>query len=321
MVLEDPKAPKEAQTRDIDLSIIVCTRNRVEALSSCLSAILAAIHFATLSIVELIVVDNGSTDGTKFLVDELILTSSNCLIYQYVDAPGLSRARNLGVSVSSGRIVAFTDDDCIVALDFIHELTRVFASDPALTVRGGRVLLGDPRDLPVTIREEVHPEVYGAQRLPGGFALGANLSMHQEVLNIVGAFDVRFGAGATLRAAEDTDFLVRAYLAGIRLVYTPSICVSHFHGRRVLKEASKLEFGYAIGDGAMYLKHIRRNVIRLWVWHTIKDAINEAVGRQNFGQRNPRYAQSRLAGNIAGAILFCRETIRKAMFKTRYVNP
>jgi glycosyltransferase involved in cell wall biosynthesis len=170
--------------------------------------------------------------------------------------PGLSRARNMALAAARGRIIAMTDDDCVLHPDYFQALAAAFAGISAPAIIGGRILLGDPGDLPVTVKLEDHPMTADPDGFPGGFVMGANLAFSAEVRAMVGPFDERFGAGAPFRAAEDTDFLFRAQAAGIPVLYDPRFVVDHHHGRRHEPEAVALLAGYGFGDGALYAKHL-----------------------------------------------------------------
>src|ERR1700758_3612475 len=100
----------------IDISLIICTRDRCAQLVPCLEAI-RSIEFK--GFWELIIVDNGSHDRTKGVVQEFADTASLPVIYPFEPAPGLGNARNAGVRIAHGAIVAFTDDDCYPAPDFL----------------------------------------------------------------------------------------------------------------------------------------------------------------------------------------------------------
>lgn len=148
-----------------------------------------------------------------------------------------------------------TDDDCILHPDYFEQLIRAFAAQPAPVVIGGRILLGDPADLPVTVKLEDHPMIAPSDGFPGGFVMGANLAFTADVRDKVGLFDERFGAGAPFRAAEDTDYLFRALGHGIPVRYDPNFVVDHHHGRKPQKIVTLLA-GYGYGDGAVYAKHL-----------------------------------------------------------------
>ncbi|MBI1687009.1 glycosyltransferase family 2 protein [Caulobacter hibisci] len=252
MVLYAP-ADRPAQ---LDVSVILCTRNRVDALRDALDSLAAAIQASGNVSAEIVLVDSASTDATPDLLRSWAESQSFPVVAIRCLLPGLARARNAGLSQSRGAIIAMTDDDCVVAADYLDKIKAAFASESGPAIIGGRINLGDTRDLPITIKPDPEPKVFDKMRMPSGFIMGANLSFNRRVIKELGEFDVRFGAGARFVSAEDSDLLVRARIKGIRVRYAPEIVVSHFHGRRQLSDAQKLNAGYSFGDGALFAKHL-----------------------------------------------------------------
>ena len=108
----------------IVVSVVVCTRNRVDSLRRCVQA-LASIN--TGCEWELVIVDNGSDDGTSaFLTSLPQLFSKTPVITTFEPKRGLAAARNRGVDQAHGDIVAFTDDDCYVFDDYIDLMVSAF---------------------------------------------------------------------------------------------------------------------------------------------------------------------------------------------------
>src|SRR6266478_1631562 len=113
----------------VDLSIIVCTKNRRDALKSCLDSIAGALSSVSGMSTEIVVVDNGSRDGTR----DLLLSwaaGADCftMIVEESDG-GLARARNTGVAASRGKLLAFTDDDCRLSRTHLHDLVSHDSAD------------------------------------------------------------------------------------------------------------------------------------------------------------------------------------------------
>ena len=237
----------------IDISLMICTRNRRDSLSATLDSVAAAAGGQRL---ELIIVDNGSTDDSAATIRHWAADRPITVRLLSEPRPGLARARNVALAAARGRIIAMTDDDCILHPDYFEQLIRAFAAQPAPVVIGGRILLGDPADLPVTVKLEDHPMIAPSDGFPGGFVMGANLAFTADVRDKVGLFDERFGDGAPFRAAEDTDYLFRALGHGIPVRYDPNFVVDHHHGRRRPQEIVTLLAGYGYGDGAVYAKHL-----------------------------------------------------------------
>jgi GT2 family glycosyltransferase len=262
----------------VDVSVVICTRNRARALHASLESVAAAARACTGAEAELVIVDNASSDDTQAVVNSWAETTPLKVTLVREARKGLAVARNTGVRAAHGAVLAFTDDDCRLAPDYLCTLLELFARDPGMVVRGGRVDLGDPRDLPFTIKTDPLPTAYDGERHPGGFVHGCNMAMTRAAFDRIGLFDERFGAGAPCEAGEDTDYLYRAHLAGIAVEYAPSLVVAHHHGRRNHAEIAKLNAIYARGNGALYLKHARHwRLLRNFVWD-VKGSVRELVG-------------------------------------------
>lgn len=192
------------------VSIIVCTRNRGHLILQCLSSIATAIHHSPSPEVELLLVDNGSTDDTAHRVKTWAAQQPFPVILLNEPRAGLSIARNCGLRAARYDIIAFTDDDCRLSEHYFSGLIQHFQKDSSPVLRGGRVEPGDPLDLPMTIKTDNTPANYAPPMEPGGFIHGANMAMSRGVLKQVGFFDERFGAGTKLSSGEDTDYIIRA---------------------------------------------------------------------------------------------------------------
>jgi glycosyltransferase involved in cell wall biosynthesis len=241
----------------ISVSVIICTRDRGQALRQALDSVAAAAEVAAAlgASTEIVLVDNGSRDATATLAREW--ASSSKLSVTIISEPrqGLSIARNSGLRHASGTILVFTDDDCRMAPDYLERTLAHYSMDQGPVVRGGRVELGDPTDLPFTIKTSTKDAVLTSIFNRDGFIAGCNMTMRRDVPQIIGVFDERFGAGGRFKAAEDTDFIYRAYAADIRTEYKADMVVYHWHGRKDNDELKKLHRGYSIGIGALRAKH------------------------------------------------------------------
>ena len=178
-------------------------------------------------------------------------------------------------------------------------------------MRGGRVELGDPADLPFTIKCDDEPARMAELTHPAGFIMGANMTMRRDVVGRIGLFDERFGAGAPFHAAEDTDYVYRAYRAGIPVEYVPDMAVRHFHGRRTEQSIARLNHGYQVGNGALYAKHVRDlRLLRHFYWDckTMLRAI--CSGHNTYDAALGLTYTDVIAANLKGMALFGIETLR-----------
>jgi hypothetical protein len=119
------------------------------------------------------------------------------------------------VAIARGKILAFTDDDCYPAADFLSRIWSAF-EDPALGYRVGRVMLHDPADHGMTIDESTTPRTS-----PGRSYLGADMAIYsatmafrREVAYQIGGFHPLFGPGSLVGGVEDWDVAARASALG-----------------------------------------------------------------------------------------------------------
>lgn len=205
---------------------------------------------------ELIIVDNNSSDNTKEIIDEFINKSNLNVKYVVERHQGLSHARNIGIQESSGNIIAFTDDDCIVDQHWITSISKEFQSDESIAGIGGRVELYNKMDRPISIRIHKEKIIFSSIDRIFNLIIGCNMAFARPVFDEIGMFDTDFGAGTRFASAEDSDFLYRAHKKGLKIIYSPDVLVYHNHGRRHHEQIKAAYKGYAIGHGAFYCKYI-----------------------------------------------------------------
>lgn len=255
-------------------SLIICTRNRAGPLQQCLDAV-AALHFG--NDWELVMVDNGSTDATARVIADFAARMSFPVRTVTQPVPGLSNARNAGLAVAAGDLIAFTDDDCYPQVDFLQRIETAFR-DSGLGYVSGRILLHDPTDYPATINESTVPLQFPANSyLAPGAIKGANLHFRREALDRAGLFDPLFGSGA-LFPSEDVDTAARVGRLGYHGRYDPTIVVSHHHGRKAA-DIGSLHKAYDIGRGAYHAKLLLHDRAMSAAWHGWRGLARRAAGR------------------------------------------
>jgi GT2 family glycosyltransferase len=182
--------------------------------------------------------------------------------------PGLGNARNAGVGIARGQLLAFTDDDCYPAPDFLSQIWSAFEHDPLLGYITGRILLHDPADHPMSINEFTTPRMFpGKSFIHAGDIQGANMAFRRTVLLDIGGFDPLFGAGS-LFPSEDVDVAGRASAMGWTGQYLPEVIVRHHH-RRKASDARSMRKSYAIGRGAYHMKCLLRGREFSWFMRSI----------------------------------------------------
>jgi len=194
------------------VSVIIPHYNDLDALRVCV----ADLHRQTWPAagMEIIVADNNSACG----LEAVRVAAPGC---QVVHAPiqGAGPARNAGVSVAKGEILAFLDSDCDPEPEWVKNGVRALANYDFV---GGRVdtAARDPaRPTAVEAWEIVFGFDFERYILVEGYSGSGNLWMHRHVFNAVGGF--RNGV------SEDMDWSFRATAAGFRLGYQPTAVVRH----------------------------------------------------------------------------------------------
>jgi glycosyltransferase involved in cell wall biosynthesis len=272
----------------MQLSVIVGTRNRAHAIAGCLDSIAASLARAAPLDAEIIVVDNGSQDTTSAIVEQWASASPFPLRLLLEPKAGLARAHNRALQAAQGQLLAFTDDDCRLHPEYVNDLFRHHTADAEPMLRGGRIELGDPTDLPLTIkttpdRIQWHRRMNSARHQPiTGQINGCNMTLPRTIFEKLGPFDERFGPGSIIGSGGDSDYLFRAYLAYFMLEYVTDMTVVHHHGRKTPQEGRKLLRNYLIANGAEYVKFGWKNpTLCLHFYWDAKNALKEIITGTN----------------------------------------
>lgn len=217
--------------------MIIPTRNRPRDLDRCLES-LAGVDYPAW---ELIVVDQGQPAASTPI---LAGRAANVSVQHVMVPPrGASAARNEGLAVARGDIMAFLDDDCTVKSSWLRDVVDVFDRCQPAGVAYGQVVAADhdPGDfIPVNLIEverTLYQRDWRELWLHGIHVMSASMYVRRQVFELIGSFDEQLGSGARFPAGEDVDYAYRALLNKMAVVITPSITVTH-HGARSVRDGS-----------------------------------------------------------------------------------
>lgn len=228
------------------ISVLIATRNRGPQLESQLRSF-EAIESPDGGW-ELLVIDNGSSDGTAALLQRLAAEGRLPLRALSEPRRGKSRALNLAVPASRGELVAFTDDDAVVRPQWLRALERAAARHPEAIGFGGRApALGGPAPTGHGIVNYEHGdqdfEIKPFETPPPG----VNFAFRRPAFERYGLFREDLGPGSSVQRAEDTEFVRRLWLGGERLRYVADAVVQHPVHRERLSRGFSLRWTFWVG--------------------------------------------------------------------------
>lgn len=239
------------------VSVVVPILDAAPTLPRCLAALVALGSAPD----EILLVDNGSTDGSLDLVRAVLRERAwPGAISLTEPRRGASAARNTGIRAAKGDVIAFTDSDCAPEPGWLAALTAPFA-DPRVGAVAGRVVPAAP-DSTVELFSALYTLRLGERPArferwtpwAGGFPT-ANLAVRRRLLEALGGFD------ESLRIyGEDYDLCARLYTRGAQIVYAPEARVRHHH-RTSVRGMLRQAFGF----GRSHAWLLRRHGHGLWL--------------------------------------------------------
>ncbi len=231
------------------ITVLICTRNRALSLSATLESLFSESNMAEPGW-DAIVVDNGSTDGTRELCRDFERRHQGHFRYILENTVGKSNALNTGLRAATGELIAMTDDDVTCAPDYIRGIQQTFREHPADAAQGRTLIScegGRPSYLHNDLAMFMGLRDFGdvCRELTGNLC-GTNSVVRATVFKVVGGYEVELGAGA-IGYAEDTEMSQRIRSAGFRMIYAPDILVTHQLPRRRLSRAAFRKRYFGLG--------------------------------------------------------------------------
>ncbi|HRO42728.1 MAG TPA: glycosyltransferase [Flavipsychrobacter sp.] len=226
---------ENAEKHEHTISVVICTRNRPQAIETCIQSLMNA----TDTDFELIVVDNNPDND----LTQQVVAKYPSVKYILEPRKGLDIARNTGAKAASHSIIAYTDDDVVIDKNWIRNLKCCFNNPKTMAVTG--------MVIPVALNEwsqYVFERYWGFNKgykrttfdtafffkhLKVGVPVweigaGANMAFRKEVFSIVGYFDERLDVGAA-GCSGDSEFWYRILAEGFNCYYDPQLIAYHQH--------------------------------------------------------------------------------------------
>lgn len=237
----------------LGISIIVCCYNSAKRIENTLNAIFRQMHTNH----ELIVVDNCSQDSTAKLVQEIFKRENlkNARLVQE-NTPGLSHARNKGISESTKPLMCFVDDDNELLDNYFELTSQIFSNTPQLGILGGQGFVPKHLNLPQWFEMVQENFAVGPQAEKVGeltkveMVYGAGFTIRSEVWHKLKSvqFDTLLTGrkGKKLSSGEDTEICLATQMAGYDIGYHSDLkFIHHIPEERINWDyVTKLNFGF-----------------------------------------------------------------------------
>lgn len=264
------------------VSAVICTRNRPDKIGNAIKTVLENDY----PNFDLTIIDQSTNGETEAIALEIGKRDGR-VRYQRMNKSGLSRAYNLAIASTTGGILAFTDDDCLVPSDWIAKIVKAFDEQGDGELMYGQVLPAYPENdgdaLTPLLRIE-KPERLDRANGFRVFGMGANFAARRSLFDRAGTFDEILGGGGPLKSSQDFDLAYRAYRRNAPILLRPEVVVRH-DGRREREDWPALLQAYGFGDGAFYSKHVRcRDPYAAW------------LAAKNFGVTSAKFIAKRALG-------------------------
>jgi len=174
-----------------DISIIVCCYSGETTIEACLGSLIRQTR-DKISI-EVILVDDGSRDGTSRKISGFLKSNSNLINLQIKyfrkDNEGLSTARNYGVNKSQAKIVAFIDEDAVADEKFSKTIVRLFQENQNVNCIGGTVEL---LNIENSFAKMIQNSFFSLEMKSKSAVIGTNMAFRKSLISEIGGFQPEF---------------------------------------------------------------------------------------------------------------------------------
>lgn len=227
---------------DLLVSVIIPAYNAQDTIADALEAVRAQDYAGG---VELIVVDDGSTDGTAGVVRRYA-----DVVYLRQDNAGPACARNHGARISRGEVLFFTDSDCRPSRSWVSEGMKCLQREDVSVVAGSYGITNTDSVLARVIHAEiVFRHRFLMPEFPKFFG-SYNFAIRRHVFESAGGFNEQYRRAS----GEDNDLSYRIMARGGRILFRRNITVDHYHQESLLRYL-KEQFRHGVWRARMYADH------------------------------------------------------------------
>jgi len=232
------KLIKEKKSSRAKTSIIIPVFNQLKFTKQCFDALYKV---TPNELFELIVVNNGSNDGTREFLDDFAKKHFNVEVIHNQENLGFAKACNQGARVAKGKYLVFLNNDTIPLASWLEEMIKAAERDKNVGIVGSKLIFPDDtiQHAGVVVYDFPYPvfpcHIY--YRKPADISeaniikeyqavTGACMLIHKDIFERIGGFDEEF-----LNGYEDVDLCFRVRELGYNVIYCPNSMLYHFEGQ------------------------------------------------------------------------------------------
>jgi GT2 family glycosyltransferase len=252
--------PTEGLRGDLPgVSVYIPCYNGAHYIGACLQALLDQTCVPD----EIIVIDDGSTDGTASVAQGY----PGVILVRFSENRGLSAARNAGVATARHELVASLDADCVAEPDWFAHLVEVMENVPNIVGAGGDLCETNNETVADRYRCTFMLQSWGSERIINPrFLCGANTVYRRSVLIEVDGYPEIFRTNG-----EDVDLCKRIYARGYKLLYWPKARVNHLR-KDTVRSVVRLNWAHIRHPAVIYCPPVTRSIL----WAILKILVNHA---------------------------------------------
>ncbi|WXG40227.1 MAG: glycosyltransferase [Candidatus Freyarchaeum deiterrae] len=247
-------------------SVVILTFNRKDHVLDCVESV---IHQNFKGDYEIIVIDNWSEDGSFEALKSKFSGFSNVKIVRPSKRIGIAAARNYGLKIAAGDIVAFVDDDCITTKSWLKEIISAFEDEVVGCVGGKISLLMVGVEKPRWLGKDVYGILgitnLGEKSKDIYFPIGGNLAIRKDLALKIGGFKEQLGPHGVKVFGEEISISNRVRDSGHRVVYAPKAEVLHkvWRDRIEIENMLKRAYMISVGDYYLYGRNLSKTIINV----------------------------------------------------------